>query len=196
MPGTINIKVIHPTNNSDIDIGVPEEILLRDIFAQLIEANFLLGGQQYSGVNKSKDNRPLDNEKSIGENDVENTNTILTVLSTNAGGGFDIVQLWQDFFSYLDQIGTVGGIAGATIGFGVWIKNKFAKKYTPKEFTSVITDKELWNAHELALLLNITDEESKSLLKGFGYKWDKRFSLYYKTDKTIEIIEKIQKVGD
>jgi len=29
----VNVKVIHLTNNSDIDIGVPEETLLRDIFA-------------------------------------------------------------------------------------------------------------------------------------------------------------------
>ena len=81
----INVKVIHPTNNSDIDIGVPEETLLRDVFAQLIEASFLSSGQQYSGVNKSKDNQPLDNEKSISENGVEDNNTILTVLSTKAG---------------------------------------------------------------------------------------------------------------
>ena len=81
----VNVKVIHPTNNSDIDIGVPEETLLRDVFAQLIEVSFLSSGQQYSGVNKSKDNQPLDNEKSISENGVENNNTILTVLSTKAG---------------------------------------------------------------------------------------------------------------
>jgi len=192
MPGTINVKIIHPTNNSDIDIGVPEEILLRDVFAQLIEATFLSSGQHYSGVNISKDNQPLDNEKTISENGVENNETILTVLSTKAGGGFDIVQLWQDFYPYLDQVGTVVGIAGAAIGLGAWIKSKFAKKYTPQEFTSVITNKEFWNAHELAIRIDITDEESKNLLKGFGYKWDKRYSLYYKTDKTVEIIEKIQ----
>ena len=81
----VNVKVIHPTNNSDIDIGVPEETLLRDVFAQLIEASFLSSGQQYLGVNKSKDNQSLDNEKSISENGVENNNTILTVLSTKAG---------------------------------------------------------------------------------------------------------------
>ena len=69
----VNIKVIHPTNNSDIDIGVPEDTIMRDVFAQLIEAKFLSSGQQYSGVNKSKDNQPLDNEKSVSENGVENT---------------------------------------------------------------------------------------------------------------------------
>ena len=61
----------------------PEQAV-RDVFAQLVEADFLTAGQQYSGVNKSKDNQPLDNEKSISDNGVENNNTILTVLSTKA----------------------------------------------------------------------------------------------------------------
>jgi hypothetical protein len=44
---TINVKVIHPTNNSDIDIGLPENILLRDVLRQLIDANFLDPGWHY-----------------------------------------------------------------------------------------------------------------------------------------------------
>ena len=42
---TVNVKIIHPTNNSDIDIGLPDNILLRDVFSQLIDANFLSSGQ-------------------------------------------------------------------------------------------------------------------------------------------------------
>ena len=44
----INVKIIHPTNNSDIDIGLPENIVLRDVFSQLIDANFLSAGQPYT----------------------------------------------------------------------------------------------------------------------------------------------------
>ena len=86
---TINVKIIHPTNNSDIDIGLPENILLRDVFSQLIDANFLTGGQPYTGVLKPGGNRteskPLDNDKTIGENGVGNNDTIQTLIATQAG---------------------------------------------------------------------------------------------------------------
>ena len=59
--------MIHPTNNSDIDIGLPVNIYIKDVFSQLIDANFLSPAQQYSGVVLSKEANgnfiPLDNEK-------------------------------------------------------------------------------------------------------------------------------------
>ena len=85
----INIKFIHPTNNSDIDIGLPENIILRDVFSQLIDANFLSTGQPYTGVLKPsgerKESMPLDNDKSIVENGVKNNDTIQTLIATQAG---------------------------------------------------------------------------------------------------------------
>lgn len=86
---TINIKIIHPTNNSDVDISVPENILLQDIFSQLVEANFLTANQSYTGVLKPSGMReervPLDNDKTIGENGVDNNDTIQTLIATPAG---------------------------------------------------------------------------------------------------------------
>ena len=86
---TINVKIIHPTNNSDIDIGLPESILLRDVFSQLIDANFLSAGQPYTGVLKPsgarKESVPLDNDKSIVQNGVGNNDTIQTLIATQAG---------------------------------------------------------------------------------------------------------------
>ncbi len=85
----INVKIIHPTNNSDIDIGLPENIVLRDVFSQLIDANFLSVGQPYTGVLKPsgarKESVPLDNDKTIGENGVGNNDTIQTLIATQAG---------------------------------------------------------------------------------------------------------------
>ena len=79
----INVKIIHPTNNSDIDIGLP------DVFSQLIDANFLSPGQPYTGVLKPsgarKESVPLDNDKTISENGVENNDTIQTLIATQAG---------------------------------------------------------------------------------------------------------------
>jgi hypothetical protein len=170
---SVNIKVMHPTNNSDIDIGVPDNMLLGEVFVQLIEAKFLSCGQDYSAVNNSQGNKPLNNKRTVFENGIKNSDIILTVLSTKAGG-FDIVQLWDSIYPYLDQIGTVAGLLGSGIGFGLWIKNKFSKTSTPDTFIDILTQKELWNVHECALLFQIEDDEAKKLLKGFGYKWNRK----------------------
>jgi len=191
----INIKMIHPTNNSDIDIRLPSEILLRDVLSQLIEASFISSGQPYAAILKPKGNRresrPLDNDKTIADNCVDNESIIQLVIATQAGG-FDVMELWNAFYPHLDQIGTILGIAGSMLGFGVWVKKRFGNKYTPKQFTEKITDKELWNYHELALKLEISDDEAKRLLKGYGYSWNRHFSLYCKTDRTVAIIEKVK----
>ncbi len=86
---TINVKIIHPTNNSDIDIGLPKSILLRDVFSQLVDANFLSPWQPYTGVLKPagtrKESVPLNNDKTIAENGVSNNDTIQTLIATQAG---------------------------------------------------------------------------------------------------------------
>lgn len=86
---TVNVKIIHPTNNSDIDIGLPDNILLRDVFSQLIDANFLSSGQPYTAVLKPSGERResvnLDNDKSISQNGVGNNDTIQTIIATQAG---------------------------------------------------------------------------------------------------------------
>lgn len=86
---SINVKIIHPTNNSDIDIGLPEDILLRDVFSQLIEANFLTEGQSYTGVLKPagerKESVTLDNDKTVSQNGIGNNDTIQTLIATRAG---------------------------------------------------------------------------------------------------------------
>ena len=85
----INVKIIRPTNNSDIDIELLGNIVLRDVFSQLIDANFLSAGQPYTGVLKPsgtrKESVPLDNDKTIGENGVGNNDTIQTLIATQAG---------------------------------------------------------------------------------------------------------------
>ncbi len=139
----------------------------------------------------------LDNQKSVYENGIQENDTIQILIPTAAGGDIDyVIDLWQTIYPFLDQIGTVLGITGSAIGFGLWIKNKFSHKYTPSSFIEKIMNKELWNVHELSLKLNISDDDAKKLLKGFGYKWDKRLSLYVKTDKTVEILEAINKEID
>jgi len=79
----INVKIIHPTNCSDVDIELSENIVLRDVFSELINANFLSvgrSGESYRGVLRPsgarKENVPLDNDKTIAENGVGNNDTI------------------------------------------------------------------------------------------------------------------------
>ncbi|MBQ7593722.1 MAG: hypothetical protein IJU48_05145 [Synergistaceae bacterium] len=87
--GTVSIRLIHPTNNSDIEIDAPVDILLRDIFAQLIESGFLTSGQPYEGVLKPagtrKESVNLDNNRTVGENGIGNNDTI-SILITNSAG--------------------------------------------------------------------------------------------------------------
>ncbi len=198
---TITVKIIHPTNNSDVDVELPVDIILNEVFPELIEANFLSVCENYSAVLKPRDNCSnyimLDNQKSVYENGIQENDTIQILIPTAAGGDIDyVIDLWQTIYPFLDQVGTVLGITGSAIGFGLWIKNKFSHKYTPSSFIEKIMSKELWNVHELSLKLNIPDDDAKKLLKGFGYKWDKRLSLYVKTDKTVEILEAINKEID
>ena len=68
-PATVNVRMYHPTNGSDLDVGLPSNIVLRDVFDQLADANFLVAGQSYNAVIKSS-GKKLDNTKTIGENGV------------------------------------------------------------------------------------------------------------------------------
>ena len=44
----INVKIIRPTDNSDIDIELLGNIVLCDVFSHLIDTNFLSAGQPYT----------------------------------------------------------------------------------------------------------------------------------------------------
>ena len=82
----LSLKFIHPSNNSDIDIDVPDSMFLRDIFAQLIEHEFLSPGQPYTGSLKSSgESVLLDNNRTLKENEVPNNATIQIVTATPAG---------------------------------------------------------------------------------------------------------------
>lgn len=43
----LRIKIIHPTDNSDIELELPDSITLGDVFSQLIDVNFLSPGHPY-----------------------------------------------------------------------------------------------------------------------------------------------------
>jgi hypothetical protein len=47
---SIKVRMIHPFNNAEIEITLPENVLLRDVFSQLVDASFLASSRPYSGV--------------------------------------------------------------------------------------------------------------------------------------------------
>ncbi|MDR0918190.1 MAG: hypothetical protein LBM93_02920 [Oscillospiraceae bacterium] len=85
----INVKFIHPTNNSDIDIEVPENMVLGDVFKQLIDENFLTSGQPYTGIpyptGGHRDGIPLDYDKTIGDNGISNNDSIQIITAITVG---------------------------------------------------------------------------------------------------------------
>ena len=82
---TINVEFIHPTNNSAIGISLPRNIILRDVINQLIDADFLdVEDQPYEGLLKlyseRKESVKLDNDKTVMENGIKNSNTIQILI--------------------------------------------------------------------------------------------------------------------
>ena len=87
----ISVELINPTNNQNIYVGVPEEMVLRDVFAQLVEEGFLRRGR-YAGrlkragepTGQRKESVQLDNNKTIAENGVSHNDTIQILNGTKA----------------------------------------------------------------------------------------------------------------
>ena len=210
MTQALKVIIIHPPNTDDevlnklnvttivdFELNVYKNVRVIDIICKLTSRRLIpdyLNEDDYKfQISELGTDTEIEKSHTLALDDANN-GLVIKVIPTHLYHGYfnAIVEFWNAIYPYLDQVGTVMGITGGTIGFGMWIKKRFEKKYTPKQFVNKVTEKELWNAHELALTLNITDDEAKNLLKGFGYKWDRKYSLYVKTDKTVEIIEKMQ----
>lgn len=109
---------------------------------------------------------------------------ILDIFSST----FKFSELWETIYPYLDYIGTILGVIGGTIGFGKWLKGKFEHNHSPLELVSFVTDSSTWSSSKLASQLNITQEEAKNILKGFGYEWNRSDKVYSRTDRTYAIV--------
>jgi len=80
----------------------------------------------------------------------------------------------------------------------VHIANKKQEDYDARgqgnkeyKWISNILCKNSWNVYSLSQELSITEEETKKLLKGFGYDWDSQKMLYVATEKTV-ILRKLE----
>ena len=213
----VNVKVIHPTNNSDVDIGVPEETLLRDVFAQLIEESFLSSGQQYSGSLRLPNfqSRFLDNEKSISENGVENNSTILTLISTSTHDCM-LCQLSYNLESFntlhfenpiiewngdnechtivdWDCIQKVAALCKAYLSTMDYRIEMCYGIGCSEENIKLTLQKQWWKNTELAVALGKNDETAKNLLCILGYQFHELLGIYSKTEETDRIAAQMQR---
>lgn len=108
----------------------------------------------------------------------------------------DIQLWWKEAYPVIEQIATVAGaitgvaaIAVTPISFIKWVRNKLQRKREKSELTWIktILEKDEWNISMLSQKLDITDDEAKKILKGFGYEWDAKKMLYVATDNTQKL---------
>jgi len=120
-------------------------------------------------------------------------------------GDIDIADGWANAYPVIEQIANVTtaliGVATVTSApflFVKWIRskniNKEKDKYNPwergnKEYAWVynILRNDNWNVSLLSQELSISEEETKKLLKGFGYVWDSHKMLYIATENTEKL---------
>lgn len=108
----------------------------------------------------------------------------------------DLVQLWEEYYPILEQIGTTFGFVSGIVGIGRWIRSLFKKKNPPPQtIFDLLLSREQWNHFELAESLEIDKDEMKKLLQVFGYKWDNSKRLYVQQGNTEEIIQKLAQVS-
>ncbi|KJU72484.1 hypothetical protein [Clostridium baratii] len=200
-------------------IEIDNETTLKDIFEYSNEINadvskyYRLGSKYYFNQKilsyiRKEDNTVIwepsyDKVKVIDfifTHDIKD-NTIYADTGIIQAGGFglkDIIQLWNDYYPVFDQL--VTGVAVIEMGckFSKFIKNTFVDKKqnikSPISIIDLISSKKKWNHYELADSAELEYEEAKSLLLGFGYKWDNSQKLYIYEGDMNNLIEKFAKI--
>ncbi len=128
-----------------------------------------------------------------------NNNTIKIVVGyPQAGGpGFnDLKAIWDIVQPYLNDIAILFTISGVNCKSIIdWFRKFFEKKkVAPHTVMDIILSRKQWNHKELADILDVPEENTKYLLKAFGYCYDNKLMQYVPSEKTEELIEKISSV--
>lgn len=98
------------------------------------------------------------------------------------GGGslLDSVEWFSRIFTVLEIISTLEGVYAFTQRVKKIFKRKIPK---PTTFQEIIYKRNLWNHFELSTKLGFSNEDTKSLLKAFGYKWNNNKKMYEITER-------------
>jgi len=111
-------------------------------------------------------------------------------------GEIDIADWWAQAYPIIAQIADVAGavtgvaaIASAPFVFIKWIRSKCQKAEKTAEYTLIqkILSGDSWNVSLLSQELSLSEDDTKKLLKGFGYEWNRNKMLYIATEKTEKL---------
>ncbi len=102
---------------------------------------------------------------------------------------FDIVSWWEQAYPVIEQIAAVTGAITGVSAFIKWVRSKLQEKQSKDEYAwiKLILNEREWNLSALSEKLDLTANEAKSILKGFGYKWDSKKQLYTATENTQKL---------
>ncbi len=132
----------------------------------------------------------------------QNSENQLDVLyySLAVGGGgestlVDIQSLWEHFFVLLSVAGSAWTVAGfPTIKDAtLWMKDKFVKNSVrPSAVFSLILSRKRWNPIELGEYIDVEKDVAQNLLRVCQYEWKPQDMMYVQTDRTADVIQKLQ----
>jgi len=103
----------------------------------------------------------------------------------------DIANWWAQAYPILESIavatGALTGVAtvvSAPVIFIRWVRNRISKN---EYMLLKVLEKDSWNVSLLSEMLAINEDETKKLLRGFGYTWDSRKMLFIATEHTEKL---------
>ena len=108
----------------------------------------------------------------------------------------DVAHWWAAAYPIIENIATVTGavlgvsaIASGTFKFIRNIRDKYKATNTKDEYKWIkdILSEDSWNVSILSEKLSFAENNTKDLLKGFGYTWDSHKMLYIATEHTKEL---------
>lgn len=111
--------------------------------------------------------------------------TYLTPYSSVGAGALvpvypnDIISIWDRIKPIIEILEMTIPPAVALIKLIIHMKNKNVKD--AEEFLGDILEKESWDLNEFSELYGLNKDDSKKLLKGFQYKWDRNKRIYIST---------------
>lgn len=109
---------------------------------------------------------------------------------------FDICAWWNQAYPIITQIATVTGAVTGTVGIATasrnfikWVRSKLQENRNIDEYAWIrlILSEEEWSTSVLSIKLDLSKDEAKRILKGFGYKWNSSKMLYVSTEDTQKL---------
>jgi hypothetical protein len=117
-------------------------------------------------------------------------------------GFYDPIAVWQQFYAIVQYVEPVLDVGGAAVGGATFIWQRLRRNasatapevISPGAFFSLLVSRNQWNVHELSDLVDITADEARALLKGCGFDWDSHRGAYFQTERTKEVVAKLENV--